>query len=223
MIMSITKIAKEIEKRFVSIPDEWDGKKAILEMKEKDYPHWRQMEWIGFYFQFLCEKLLDGLFEFQKPFYGRASFDGLYQIPFDFKAHAINTSSHQIIVNDSEAISLAIKEYGSVGVIVSLGKVLYNDEDRSFQQWHEELKGGLSEYTKERIARGAWSRLRKQKFSLSQISIIEITNKTLMKCGYFQEAFRNSDGNPRRKKILLDLESLNEEIIHFIDYNKNSK
>jgi hypothetical protein len=216
----IVKTVKEIGNRFASIPVEWDGKKAVLEMKQYDYPHWRQMEWIGFYFQFLCEKILSGLFVFQQPIYGKVSFDGLYKIPFDFKAHAINTSSHQIIVNDSEAISLAIKEYGSVGVIVALGEVIYNDTDRSFQQWHEELKGGLSEYTKNRIARGAWSRLRKQQFSLAQISIIEITDKTLVKCGSFQEDFRNSDGSPRRKKVLLDLEALNEEIIHFIDYQK---
>jgi hypothetical protein len=217
-VTNLVGISKEIEKRFSSIPVEWDGKNAILEMKKQDYPHWRQMEWIGFYFQYLCEKLLAGIFEFQKPVYGRVSFDGLYHIPFDFKAHAINTSAHQIIVNDSEAISLAIKEYGSVGVIIALGKVIYNDEDRSFQQWHEALKGGLSEYTKTRIARGAWSRLRKQTFSLSQISIIEITDKTLIKCGSFQEDFRNSDGSPRRKKVLLNLESLDEEIIHFIEY-----
>jgi hypothetical protein len=60
--------------------------------------------------------------------------------------------------------------------------------------------------------------LRKQNFSLSQISIIEITDKTLIKCGSFQEDFRNSDGSPRRKKVLLDLESLDEELIHFIEY-----
>jgi hypothetical protein len=218
---NITKIAAEIEKRFTVIPTNWDGKKAIMEMKESGYPHWRQMEWIGFYFQFLCEKLLSGLFEFQRPVYGRVSFDGLYQIPFDFKAHAINTGSHAIIVNDSEAISLAIKEYGSVGVIVALGEVLYDDNvNRSFQAWHEKLKGGLSDYTKERIKRGSWSRLRKQKFSLSQISIINLTDKTLVKCGSFQEDFRNSDGSPRRKKVLLNLELLDEERIHFIEYGK---
>ena len=216
----ITEIAAEVEKRFSAIPSEWDGKNAILEMQKADYPHWRQMEWIGFYFQFLCEKLLSDLFVFQQPVYGRVSFDGFYQLPFDFKAHAINTSSHQIIVNDSEAISSAIKEYGAVGVIAAVGEVKYNDADRSFQEWHEKLKGGLSAYTKERIARGAWSRLRKQHFSLSQISIIEITDKTLIKCGSFQEDFRNSDGSPRRKKVLLDLESLDDERIHFIEYKK---
>jgi hypothetical protein len=154
--------------------------------------------------------------------YGRVSFDGLGKISFDFKAHAINTSSNQIIVNDSEALSLAINDYESVDIIMALGlgEVLYNDSDRSFQQWHEELKGGLSTYTKERIARGAWSRLGKQNFSLSQISIIEINDKTLVKCGSFQEDFRNSDGSLRRKKVLFDLESLNEEIIRFTDYGK---
>jgi hypothetical protein len=80
------------------------------------------------------------------------------------------------------------------------------------------LKGGVSAYTKERITRGAWSRLRKCSLCLSQISIIEITDKTLVKCGSFQENFRNSDGSPRRPKVTLDLEKLDEEIVHYIEY-----
>ena len=190
---------EEIIKR-LKIPPVWKGKDAIVEMKENNYPHWRQLEWMGFIFQYLCEKHLADIFEFQQPRYGNVSFDGLYKIPFDFKAHAINTSSHQIIVNDSEAIGNAIKEYGSVGLILALGQVEYNDEERTFQKWHDELKGGISEYTKARIKRGAWSRLRKFTFDLKQISLIEITDKTLVKCGSFQANFRNSDGSPRRKK-----------------------
>jgi hypothetical protein len=203
----------------VTVPVQWSGKDVILEMKESGYPHWRQMEWIGFYFQFLCEQHLKGLFQFQMPRYDKVSFDGFYKIPFDFKAHAINTSSHQIIVNDSAAISQGIREYGAVGLILALGEVVYNDTDRTFQQWHEELKGGLSKYTQNRIKRGAWSRLRKQSFALKQISLIEITDKTLIKCGSFQENFRNSDGRPRRKKVLLNLEKLDEELVTFVDYN----
>jgi len=136
-----------------------------------------------------------------------------------YKAHAINTSSHQIVVNDSAAISQGIREYGAVGLILALGEVMYNDTNRTFQQWHEELKGGLSKYTQERIKRGAWSRLRKQSFTLKQISFIEITDKTLIKCGSFQENFRNSDGRPRRKKVLLNLEKLDEELVMFLDFN----
>ncbi|MCL5674220.1 MAG: hypothetical protein M1501_00510 [Candidatus Omnitrophica bacterium] len=34
----------------------WDGRESILKMKKSDYSQWRQMEWIGFFFQFLCEQ-----------------------------------------------------------------------------------------------------------------------------------------------------------------------
>ena len=213
-----TILYSEIARYLKAVPVQWNGKDVILEMKESGYPHWRQMEWIGFYFQFLCETHLKELFQFQTPRYDKVSFDGFYKIPFDFKAHAINTSSHQIIVNDSAAISQGIREYGAVGLILALGEVVYNDADRTFQQWHEELKGGLSKYTQDRIKRGAWSRLRKQSFALKQISFIEITDKTLIKCGSFQENFRNSDGRPRRKKVLLNLEKLDEELVMFIDF-----
>ena len=45
------------------------------------------------------------------PKYRNTEFDGFKEIPWDFKAYTINTSSH-------------------------------NDDKRTFQKWHEELKGG---------------------------------------------------------------------------------
>jgi hypothetical protein len=215
------KIAKEISEGFKNIPLVWDGRKSILEMKETSFPHWKQMEWIGWYFQFLCEKFLKGIVEIPGPKFGNSRFDGFFKIPWDFKAHAINTSAHQIIVNDSEAIAKGIEERGSVGVILALGKVEYNDEKRTFQKWHEQLKGGKSKYELERIKRGAWSRLRKTKFSLEQISFIKIDDSVLIKCGSFQRDFRNSNGRPRREKVLLDLEKLDEEIIYFLNFKQN--
>lgn len=216
--MDFKKSAKEIAMHLGEIPRLWDGKKAILEMKDDDYPHWRQMEWIGFYFQFLCEKHLSSIIQIPGPKYGKVSFDGFKGIPLDFKAHAINTSSHQIIVNDSIATSRGIEEYGSVGLILALGEVDYNDTKRSFQKWHEELKGGLSKYSKDRIKRGAWSRLRKVVFKLEQISFIEITDDTLIKCGTFQSDFRNSNGLPRKSKVLIDLEQIGKELVYFGEF-----
>lgn len=49
----------------------------------------------------------------------------------------MNTSSHQIIVNDSEATASAIKDYGQVGLILAIGKVVYNDANRRFQKWQK--------------------------------------------------------------------------------------
>jgi hypothetical protein len=211
-------VSKNISEVLKNLPTFWDGKEAILEMKEAGFTHWKQMEWIGWYFQFLCEKFLKNIIQIPGPKFRNARFDGFLKIPWDFKAHAINTSSHQIIVNDSEAIAKGIENFGSVGLILAMGKVEYNDEERTFQKWHEELKGGKSKYELERIKRGAWSRLRKTKFILKQISFIRIDDNVLVKCGSFQRDFRNSNGRPRREKVLLDLEKLNEEIIYFLDF-----
>jgi hypothetical protein len=213
------KIAQDLSKKFKNIPTLWDGRKAILEMKDAGFNQWRQMEWMGFYFQFLCEKLLRNTVKILGPKYGNVRFDGFKEIPWDFKAHAINTSSHQVIVNDSEATANAIKDYGCVGLILAMGEVEYNDDQRVFQRWHEELKGGLSDYSLERIERGAWSRLRKVEVKLEQISFIKIDDAVLIKSGSFQRDFRNAGGQPRREKVLLDLEKLDEEIIYFMDFN----
>lgn len=216
--MSFLKTAKQIGEKLKNVHKLWDGRESILEMKESGYSQWKQMEWIGFYFQFLCEKHLSDIMEIPGPKYGNVRFDAFKKIPWDFKAHAMNTSSHQIIVNDSEATANGIRDQGAVGLILALGKVLYNDEDRTFQKWHEALKGGLSDYSLERIKRGAWSRLRKVSFDLQQISFIKITDDTLIKCGSFQEDFRNADGSPRRAKVLLNLEEIDEELEYFIEF-----
>ena len=216
--MTTLSTAEQIGKVLSDIHKIWDGRKSILEMKDAEYRHWKQMEWMGFYFQFLCERYLSGIMKIPGPRYGRVEFDGFKDIPWDFKTHAINTSSHQIIVNDSEATANGIRDYEEVGLILALGKVLYNDEDRTFQKWHEALKGGKSKYVRERIERGAWSRLRKVSFDLQQISFIRITDNTLVKCGSFQRDFRNAGGQPRREKVLLDLEKIDEELIYFIAF-----
>ncbi len=216
--MNFKALAETLGKSALAMPKYWDGKAAILEMKAAGYPQWKQMEWIGFYFQFLCGKHLAPTMQIPGPKYGNVQFDGFLQIPWDFKAHAINTSSHEIIVNDALAISQGIQEHTCIGVILALGKVEYNDEDRSFQQWHNSIKGGLSAYEINRIQRGAWSRLRKVSFDLQQISFIKITDATLVKCGSFQQGFRNAKDNPRKAKVLLNLEQLDEEIVHLVEF-----
>ncbi len=215
---SVPEPAWQIGERLSKIPRRWGGRDAILAMRESGSRHWRQMEWIGFYFQFLCEKHLSGTVEIPGPKYGRVGFDGFMGIPWDFKAHAINTTSHQLIVNDSLATAAAIRDYGAVGLILALGEVQYNDEARTFQKWHLQLKGGESKYERERIARGAWSRRRKVSFDLQQISFIRITDDTLVRCGSFQIDFRNSNGRPRRAKVLIDLEHIDRELEHYVDF-----
>lgn len=217
-LLELRKVIAILSRALRGIRTNWNGKTAILEMKSGGSRHWKQMEWIGFYFELLCEKRLENVAIIPGPHYGRTGFDALKNIPWDFKAHATNTSAHSIIVNDSEAIRRAIRRYGHVGLILALGDVVYNDEKRSFQRWHQKIKGGKSRYEIARIKRGAWSRFRKVSFRLRQIAFIVLSPESLQKTGLFQSAFRNSNGSPRRGKVLIDLEKLKKEIIHKINF-----
>ena len=101
------------------MPKKWNGRTSIVEMKEANFNQWKQMEWIGFYFEFLCQKYLKDIMKFHKIKYGNVKFDGFFKVPFDFKAHAINTESHQVIINDTKSTMKAIEEYGFVIVIMA--------------------------------------------------------------------------------------------------------
>jgi hypothetical protein len=215
--MDFLSAAKTLGSKLENIPIIWDGKKSILEMKAAGYPHWKQMEWIGFYFQFLCEQYLSEVVQIPGPQYGNVRFDGFYNIPWDFKVHVTNSNIHKIIVNDRVAIDSGIKQYGSVGLIIACGKALYNDESGVFKKWHDVLKGGKSAYEIERIARGARSRLRKVSLDLEKICFVSITSGTLLKSGSFQENFRNSNGTPRNSKLLINLSDLENEIEYEIE------
>ncbi len=44
------------------------------------------------------------------------------------------------------------------------------------------------------------------------------TIDTTIKCGSFQRDFRNSNGNPRREKVLIDLETIDDDLLYFIEF-----
>ena len=161
----------------------WDGKKCILEMKENNGRHWKQMEWIGWYFEYWCNRNLKGVMEmpYSKK-YGNVSFDGYLKIPWDFKAH-VTQSGDKIIVNDHQAIKKAIKDFGCVGLIIVTGPVVY-DESQEFKKWHEKMKddeqkGKKTDYVLKNIERGAPSRRRKVSMKISKISFVKLDNDCL--------------------------------------------
>ena len=212
---SIESISELLKK----IPKKWDGKKSILDMKNNDGRNWKQMEWIGWYFESLCDRYLKDIMEFHKIRYGRTSFDGFLEVPFDFKTHISNSKVKESVINDTEAILKALQEYGYIIIIMVLGKAEYNDLDRTFYKWHEEIKGGKSKYELDRIKRKAPSRLRKTEFDIEEIIIFKFDENTMKKCKGFQTGFRNSNGKPRRPKVALNPSLLiDDEIIKRIKF-----
>jgi hypothetical protein len=197
------------------LPRRWDGMAAIKEMRDAGCAHWKQTEWIGWYFQYLCETILPAHMTIPGPAYGNTRFDGFLCVPWDFKAHVLKPRPGDLIVNDREAIERAIGEHGAVGLIVAQGLADY-DEDGSFRLWHQALSGGETRYVKERIDRGAPSRRRKTAFTLDHLYFVRMDEQGLAGARSFQQGFRNADGSPRRPKVLLrhkDMASLSVRVV----------
>ncbi len=207
--MDKEKLSEEIFNRLMEkLPLYWDGKDAIRYMKENGCRNWKQMEWPGWYFQFMCETILgeERYFSIPGPAYDNVEFDGEKVIPWDFKAHTENSSNtNKVPTNGYQEILRAIEHYGTVGFIIASGDVIFDDENQTFKKWHDALKGTTSNYERERILRGAPSRRRKASFNLTKIRFVFLDKKSIGYCGHFQSGMRNSNGNIRKSKIMLDI------------------
>lgn len=201
------------------LPRVWDGKESILYMKDHNCTQWRQMEWPGFYFQFMCETLLskNGYMRIPGPKYGNVEFDGFRTIPWDFKAHSIDAikgDDGKVPTNGYNESLEAIDEFGAICFVIIIGASEYDDENQSFKNWHDALKGGTSRYELERINRAAPSRRRKISFIPQELVFVFVDSENINSCGKFQSNFRNSNGVARNAKILLDIKRNNELIIY---------
>ena len=207
------------EKLQKGLPSAWDGKASIEYMKEKGDRNWRQMEWPGFYFQFMCEKILgeNDFMECPGKKYGKVEFDGFKYINWDFKAHSIDPAKKdggKIPTNGYDETMQAINEYGQVCFIVASGESSY-DTTGAFKTWHDELKGGISKYEEDRIERNAKSRRRKISFSFDELVFVWVNAENIQHCGKFQSDFRNSNGKARKAKVMININNPNLEIYKF--------
>ena len=213
-------ITSDIISIFEKFPKTIDGKDAILEMKENNGKNWKQMEWAGFYFEYWCNQNLKNILEmpYSKK-YGNVTFDAFFKRPWDFKCHAIEAGKWTPI-NDYEAISTAIDEFGDLGIVLAECSVKYDNERSDFKKWHDIEKGKPTHYVKKAIKRKAQSRIRKTGISVKRISFIKLDRKLLDNaCKSFQENLRNSNGKSRRRKVKLDLSKINDNLECVINFS----
>ena len=201
--------AKDIEilkTELPTLPSFWDGKVSVLELKEADY-NWRQMEWWAFYFEYKVQQILQDKFEFPGDAYNNTCFDMKGAINWDMKAKAIKSDETKVILNDVCAMQVSIENSGFHGEIIALCDVKYNDDDRTFQKWHSELKGGKPKYELERENRTSVSRYRKTEATLTEIALLVLKKEDLPMLSIMKQG-RNSNGKPRPEKFMLDLETI---------------
>ena len=191
-----------------NVPDFINGKEAILQMKSEGSPNWKQMEWIGFWFEHLVSKHLKPRINNQElSKHGKTTFDLRRKYVWDLKSHP--NQSKSLILNDKSAIEECLKQERGLGFIILSGDVEY-DEAGEFKKWHDTLKGGTSAYEKSRVLRNAPSRRRKVSFSPTSIDAYWFTKVSeIEKClaegilAEFQTGMRNSNGKSRKPKIMI--------------------
>ena len=206
----LKKIIDSIEKlRLASqkMPKVWDGRESILEMKDAGFNQWRQIEWLEFYFKFLCQKHFDDIIDIPGEKYDITKFDAFREISWDFKVDSVDAEAYSVTASDAEAIADTISDYGYYGIILAIGNIGYDDEETSFKKWHDELRGEVSKYDTNRISAGIMSRTRKAAFVLEEIHFICLNSDTLPQCcGLFQDRFGETDRNrPKEKEVRIDI------------------
>lgn len=222
--MRYSKDVKTAKSLLLDLPTIWDGKKSVLELKKTGF-NWRQMEWWGFYFEHQCYLRLTEFFDIPGDKYGKtrtACFDMKGSINWDLKAKAIKSDDHRSILNDVGAMNWSIQKYGAHGLIIALCDVEYNDTNRSFQKWHQKLKGRKSKYEINREQRTGISRYRKTQAELQEILFLVVTAKNISAPGIHHQG-RNSNGKPRPPKYMLDYDTVKKFLVDRIGFEKQKR
>jgi len=215
-----TEAARVIEVLQRIMPRHVDGQQAIIQMRDEGSRNWKQMEWIGFWFEHLVERSVRPLIGGRVgPTVGRVTFDLQIDRVWDLKVHPEESGS-TVILNDQEATDAVISDFGGLGFIVVWGNATYDDGDGSFKDWHDALKGGTSAYEVERIRRDAPSRRRKTAFRPMGAKALWLpdleTVARAQRTGWlsdFQEGMRNSNGGGRRSKYKVNLEKVPNDVV----------
>jgi len=201
-----------------------DGRDAILEMKDNEYPGWGEVEWAGHHVKYLIQKLCnDGLshkiaiYDLKKK---RHFVKGNFIWDARFKAHESNNVPLGS-VDDYEDIT---KKNGGIGILI-VDALSIPDFSGDFRRWHEEQKGGSSKYSIERELDGRSERTRKTSYAFGKILSFFFTYDDLrkgVKDGWMKDnwqiTMRNSRGESRTPKYVL---KVNKIPLKYLVFAKN--
>lgn len=198
-----------------------DGQAAIIEMIDKEWPSWKEVEWPGFYMKHkaleLCEQKYPNTFQEFKPTPKLRLLKGNYIWDVRFAATAttdLDEKPKNIILSDTKIQEDLLDEYNGFGLIL-VDAVVSLDLDGEFIKWLTEEKGGKSSYDKKRIADARPPRMRKTGFMIKRVYasyypkeiFLEGINEGWLKDD-FQRSMRQYDSGIRNPKYLLNFEKI---------------
>ena len=190
-----------------------EGRTAITDMKNDNYSGWREVEWTGYHIKYLiqkeCEiKLSDRIKVYDSK--KRHFVKGEYLWDARLNANDFN----RVPLGDVEEYNNIVKQNKGIGILI-FDAVANYDINEDFRRWHEEQKGGSSDYSVEREIEGRSPRIRKTGYMIRKCLTYFLTFDDLQRGvveGWmedtFQQTMRNANGSSRNSKYRLKLDQI---------------
>ena len=193
-------------------------KKSFLTKKDFDlayynYQHWRQMEWIESYFNYLCEKKLFGILQMPGPVYQKFSFSGFLEIPWIFRAYIENTGNKKIILADADLITCGLNDFEKIGIILATGIVEYPKKEISVNNINNYKEQNQYELIMKKEMR------QHSVFQLKHIYFIPLSSELIQKCKTFQPG-GSKNREHLREKVLLNVSEVKTKQQFSIDFSE---
>ena len=128
---------------------EWNGRSCVNEMREADHNQWKQIEWVGWYFEFVGLPAIINAHGGGPEKIGRTTFDYVRNYVWDLKTHAEEgvrvpgDFKRPAPLNDKAAMEECLSERGSLGFITLSGAASFEGHVE-FDNWHRALRGKAS-------------------------------------------------------------------------------
>ncbi|MDM8085144.1 hypothetical protein QUV83_10240 [Cellulomonas cellasea] len=172
------------------LPSHWDGREAVLEMRESGSTQWRQMEWAGFYFEEKVREVLNEAYPTPpvggpQVRFGSTVFDYASATRvWDAKAHTAmrvmlpdgepyrDSGDAVCWLNDARAMRECVELQG-LGFLVAEGLSGF-DTTGEFKDWHKDLGNRAGRKVREYVPSTGRSRPRKASFTPLELRAVWI-------------------------------------------------
>jgi hypothetical protein len=178
----------------------WDGRRCVETMRDSEFRHWRQTEWIGWYFEFLGIPALVNAFGGGPIRVQNTAFDYALRSTWDLKAHS-SGRENAAILNDLDAITTCLDGGDGLGFIVLTGEPDYSDSI-AFDTWHREQRGAEPAHDKSRALKSGFIPRRLDAYHLPSTAALT-SARTRGEFSVMSQG-RQPDGAPRKPKLKLN-------------------
>lgn len=180
-----------------AIKTHWDGRACVQEMRDAEFTHWRQTEWVGWYFEYVGIPALVNAFGGAPRRVLNTTFDYELRSVWDLKAHSVGKDDGAIL-NDTASIHACLDSGSGLGFVVLMGDADYADAT-AFDLWHRAQRNAGPPHPRSRVLKSGFTPLSLHAYHLADRRALD---DTVARGAYATMAQgRQQSGAPRPPKL----------------------